>query len=117
MKPTRDHVVVQLDRKEERRVGSIIVDERETHLVGTVIAVGPGRWHGRERVPMTVSVGDRVVLNRWGLTDVKEEERAPFDPKAHRKEHRSRVRRAEVEQAGRRVVVLQETEVLALLDG
>ena len=38
-----------------------------------VVAVGPGRFNddGDERVPMDISVGDRVIYSKYGGTEVK----------------------------------------------
>ncbi len=54
--------------------GIIIPDtvSKEKPEQGTVIAVGEGRiGDDNERVPMSVSVGDRVVFSKYGYDEVK----------------------------------------------
>ena len=43
--------------------------------MGEVVAAGPGNWNddGDERVPLDVSVGDRVVYSKYGGTEFKYE--------------------------------------------
>jgi chaperonin GroES len=39
-----------------------------------VLAVGPGRWEGGARCPMTVKVGDVVLMHPMGGTTVSDKE-------------------------------------------
>lgn len=44
----------------------------EKGIVGTIIDVGPGKWDssGQHRIPISFSVGDKVLLPQIGLTPI-----------------------------------------------
>ena len=52
--------------------GIIIPDNaKEKPEQGTVIAVGPGKFENGSRVPVGVSVGDRVMFSKYGFDEIK----------------------------------------------
>lgn len=54
--------------------GIIIPDSaQEKPEQGTVVAVGEGKWNedGDARIPVSVSVGDRVLFSKYGFETVK----------------------------------------------
>lgn len=76
--PLNDRVVVKPLSAEEMGTttasGIIIPDSaKEKPEQGTVVAVGPGKWNedGDMRVPISVSVGDRVMFSKYGFDEVK----------------------------------------------
>lgn len=75
IKPLEDRIVVKpLDAEETTASGLVIPDTaKEKPQEGEVVAVGPGRFseNGSERVPMDVSVGDKVIYSKYGGTEVK----------------------------------------------
>ncbi|MCD6639009.1 MAG: co-chaperone GroES [Nocardioides sp.] len=75
IKPLEDRIVVrQLDAEQTTASGLVIPDTaKEKPQEGEVVAVGPGRFNddGDERVPMDVSVGDKVIYSKYGGTEVK----------------------------------------------
>ncbi len=75
IKPLEDRIVVQpLDAEQTTASGLVIPDTaKEKPQEGEVIAVGPGRFNddGDERVPMDISVGDKVIYSKYGGTEVK----------------------------------------------
>ena len=75
IKPLEDRILVQpLDAETTTVSGLVIPDTaKEKPQEGEVVAVGPGRWNedGDERVPMDISVGDRVIYSKYGGTEVK----------------------------------------------
>ena len=76
LEPLEDRVVVRPIEEETQRTptGIIIPDTaKEKPQEGEVIAVGPGRFEEGKRVPMDVSVGDRVIYSKYGGTEVKVE--------------------------------------------
>jgi chaperonin GroES len=80
VEPLNDRVVLKPLSSEELGTttasGIIIPDSaQEKPEQGTVIAVGPGKWNedGDGRVPMSVSVGDRVLFSKYGYDTVKVE--------------------------------------------
>ena len=75
IKPLEDRIVVQpLDAEQTTASGLVIPDTaKEKPQEGEVIAVGPGRFNedGDERIPMDISVGDKVIYSKYGGTEVK----------------------------------------------
>jgi chaperonin GroES len=75
IKPLEDRILVKpLDAEQTTASGLVIPDTaKEKPQEGEVIAVGPGRFNedGDERIPMDVSVGDKVIYSKYGGTEVK----------------------------------------------
>ena len=75
IKPLEDRIVVKaLDAEQTTASGLVIPDTaKEKPQEGEVIAVGPGRINedGDERIPMDISVGDKVIYSKYGGTEVK----------------------------------------------
>jgi len=75
IKPLEDRILVKpLDAEQTTASGLVIPDTaKEKPQEGEVIAVGPGRWNedGDERVPLDISVGDKVIYSKYGGTEVK----------------------------------------------
>ena len=75
IKPLEDRIVVKpLDAEETTASGLVIPDTaKEKPQEGEVVAVGPGRFNedGDERIPMDISVGDKVIYSKYGGTEVK----------------------------------------------
>ena len=75
IKPLEDRIVVKpLDAEQTTASGLVIPDTaKEKPQEGEVIAVGPGRWNedGDERIPLDISVGDKVIYSKYGGTEVK----------------------------------------------
>lgn len=76
LKPLGDRIVVKPAEEDESRTpsGLVIPDTaKEKPQLGEVLAVGPGNWNedGDERIPLDVSVGDKVFYSKYGGTEVK----------------------------------------------
>ena len=73
IKPLEDRIVVQpVDAEETTASGLVIPDTaKEKPQEGIVLAVGPGRFEDGARVPLDVSIGDRVLYSKYGGTEVK----------------------------------------------
>ena len=75
IKPLEDRIVVKgIEAQQTTASGLVIPDTaKEKPQEGEVVAVGPGRFNddGDERVPMDISVGDRVIYSKYGGTEVK----------------------------------------------
>jgi chaperonin GroES len=93
--PTLDRVVVSVAAAETTTSGGIILppDAQEKPRVGTVLAVGPGRWadNGNNLIPTGIEKGDVVLFSKYGGTEFA------FD--------------------GREYVVLAASEVLLIIGG
>jgi len=70
IKPLEDRVVIMpSDEAENMRGGLYIPDTaKEKPTQGEVIAVGPGRMDKGARVPMELSVGDKVIYGKYSGT-------------------------------------------------
>lgn len=75
LRPLADRVIVEALEKEEVTPGGILLPEtaKEKPQEGLVIAVGPGRWDedGKKRVPLELSVDDKVVFAKYSGTEIK----------------------------------------------
>ena len=73
-RPLHDRVVVQRIEAEEKTKGGIIIPDtaKEKPQECMVIAVGPGRYldSGELRKP-GVKEGDKVLIGKWGGSEVK----------------------------------------------
>jgi chaperonin GroES len=73
-RPLGDRVVIRRVEEEAKTKGGIIIPDtaREKPQEGEVIAVGPGaRDEDGKRVPMDVTVGDRILFGKWSGSEVK----------------------------------------------
>jgi chaperonin GroES len=74
LKPLGDRIVVKpTDEDEVRTASGLVIPDtaKEKPQQGEVLAVGPGEYKDGERVPLDVSVGDKVVYSKYGGTEVK----------------------------------------------
>ena len=74
LKPLEDRIVVkQVEAEQVTASGLVIPDTaKEKPQEGEVVAVGPGRIDDNgNRVPIDVSVGDKVLYSKYGGTEVK----------------------------------------------
>ncbi len=73
-RPLGDRVLVQpIEEKETQRGGIIIPDTaKEKPQEAKVIAIGTGKTDDKgKKVPFEVSVGDRVLISKYGGTEIK----------------------------------------------
>ena len=75
IKPLEDRIVVQGIEAEQTTASGLVIPDtaKEKPQECEVVAVGPGRFNedGDERIPMDISVGDRVIYSKYGGTEVK----------------------------------------------
>ena len=75
IQPLDDRIVVKPNESEETTASGLVIPDtaKEKPQEGEVVAVGPGRFNenGGERIPMDVSVGDKVIYSKYGGTEVK----------------------------------------------
>jgi len=93
IKPLDDRVIVKPSEAEEKTSAGIILPEtaKEKPMHGDVIAVGPGKLNeDGQRTAVEVSKGDRVIYGKYAGT--------------------------EIELNGETVVILRESELLAVLE-
>ncbi len=75
IKPLSNHVFIEpIESEEKTRAGIVIPEtaEKEKPIKGKIVAVGPGKLteEGR-RIPMQVKVGDIVLFKKYGLDEIK----------------------------------------------
>ncbi len=93
LKPLADRLVVKPIEEEEVTPAGIVLPEtaKEKPQKGEVLAVGPGaRDEDGKRLPMEVSVGDKVLFAKYAGTEIKVN--------------------------GDKLLILRESDVLALLE-
>jgi chaperonin GroES len=93
LKPLADRLVVEPIEQEDVTAGGIILPEtaKEKPQQGKVIAAGPGRIdEDGERIPMEVSVGDKVLYAKYSGTEIKLD--------------------------GKKVLILRESDILAIVE-
>jgi chaperonin GroES len=74
LKPLGDRVLVEpLEEKEQSKGGIIIPDSaKEKPTEGKVVALGTGKTDDNgKKVAFEVKVGDRVLVSKYGGTEVK----------------------------------------------
>ena len=74
LKPLGDRLVVKPLEEEEVTPGGIVLPEtaKEKPQKGEVLATGPGaRDEDGDRIAMDVSVGDKVLYAKYGGTEIK----------------------------------------------
>jgi len=72
IQPLADRVVIEpLEETEEMKGGLYIPDTaKEKPQQGKIVAVGPGRVEKGDRVPMELSVGQKVLYGKYSGTEV-----------------------------------------------
>ena len=94
LKPLGGRVIVEPIEQEEMTAGGIILPEtaKEKPQEGKILAAGPGdRDEDGERIPMEVQVGDKVLYAKYAGTEVKVD--------------------------GKKLLILRESDILAVIDG
>ena len=75
LKPLEDRVIVKAVEKEETTASGIVLPDtaKEKPMMGKVVAVGAGKWDeaGKNRVPVDVKVGDKVIYGKYSGTEYK----------------------------------------------
>ena len=93
IRPLQDRILIKRLDEEEQVTGGIIIPDtaKEKPQEAEVIAIGAGKvGDDGERLPMDVSVGDKVLVGKYSGSDIKID--------------------------GEDYVILREDEVLAIVD-
>ena len=94
LKPLGGRVIVEPIEQEEMTAGGIILPEtaKEKPQEGKILAAGPGdRDDSGNRVAMEVKVGDKVLYAKYSGTEVKID--------------------------GKKMLILKENDILAIVEG
>lgn len=76
IKPLGDRVVIRVLEQEEKTAGGIFLPDtaKEKPSQGEVVAVGSGKvQENGTRIPLEVSVGDKIIFSKYAGTEVKVE--------------------------------------------
>ena len=75
LKPLEDRIAVHPSEEDGMTVSGIVIPDtaKEKPQEGEVMAVGPGRFEDGLRIPMDVSVGEKVIYSKYGGTEVEVE--------------------------------------------
>ncbi len=93
LKPLGNRVVVEPIEQEEVTAGGIVLPEtaKEKPQKGTVLSVGPGeRDDGGKYIPLDVKEGDKVLFAKYSGTEIKVD--------------------------GKKLLILRESDILAILE-
>ena len=93
LKPLGGRVIVEPIEQEEVTAGGILLPEtaKEKPQEGKILAAGPGdRDDNGARIPMEVGVGDKVLYAKYSGTEVKVD--------------------------GKKLLILRESDILAVLE-
>ncbi len=93
IKPLYDNVLVQRVKAQDTTAGGIVLPDsaKEKPTEGKIVAVGDGRVsNDGARLPLSVSVGDRIIFGSYAGTSIKEQ--------------------------GEEYLILGENEILAVVD-
>ena len=74
LRPLADRVIVKRVENETKTASGIVIPDSaaEKPDQGEVLAVGPGKRNDKgELTALTVKVGDRVLISKYGGTEVK----------------------------------------------
>ncbi len=74
IKPLEDRIVIKQVEAEQTTASGLVIPDtaKEKPQEGEVVAVGPGRIDDNgNRVPLDISVNDRVIYSKYGGTEVK----------------------------------------------
>ncbi len=75
--PLGDRILIKPSEQEEVSKGGLVLPDtaRERPQEGQVIATGPGRLTDEgNRMPLELSVGDKVLFAKYAGTELKEDE-------------------------------------------
>ncbi|MCX6390642.1 MAG: co-chaperone GroES [Solirubrobacterales bacterium] len=73
LKPLGDRLILRAIDEEETTASGIVLPDtaKEKPQKGEVLAVGEGRIEDGSRVPLDVKAGDEVLYSKYGGTEIK----------------------------------------------
>ncbi len=74
-KPLSNHIFIEAVLEDKKTKSGIVLPdsaEKEKPMVGVVVAVGLGKLNDKgERMPMSLKVGDKVLFKKYGPDEVE----------------------------------------------
>lgn len=73
LRPLSDKIVVKMYTTDDTTKSGIILTAaaKEKPQIAEIVAVGPGGIEDGKEIQMTVSVGDKVVMNKYSGSEIK----------------------------------------------
>ncbi len=73
LRPLEDRVILEMIESEEITKGGIVLPTKakESSQMAKVINIGPGKRVDEKLIPMNVSIGQTVIVNKYSGTEVK----------------------------------------------
>ena len=75
LKPLGDRLIVEAVEEDTTTASGIVLPDtaKEKPQKGKVLAVGDGKWddEGEKRIPLDVAKGDTVLYSKYGGTEIK----------------------------------------------
>ena len=75
LKPLGDRLIIKAVEEESTTTSGIVLPDsaKEKPQKGEVVAAGDGRWDedGEKRIPLDVKKGDTVLYSKYGGTEIK----------------------------------------------
>ncbi len=75
IRPLGDKILITRDEAQTKTASGIFLPEtsKEKPMTATVEAVGDGSLNTEtgQRIPLTIKKGDRILISKWGGTEVK----------------------------------------------
>lgn len=75
IRPLGDKILITRDEAQNKTASGIFLPEtsKEKPMTATVEAVGDGSLNTEtgQRIPLTIKKGDRILISKWGGTEVK----------------------------------------------
>ncbi len=75
LKPLGDRLIVRATDEEETTASGLVLPDtaKEKPQQGEVLAVGEGSWDedGDKRIPLDVKKGDKVLYSKYGGTEIQ----------------------------------------------
>jgi len=74
LRPLHDKILVERDEAAAQTAAGIYLPQssKEKPTTATVLAVGEGTLNETtgQRIPLDIKVGDRIILSKWGGTEI-----------------------------------------------
>lgn len=74
IRPLGDKVVVKPEDAETKTAGGIVIpdtSDKDKPMQGTVIAIGNGKYIDGKRIPVDITIGNRVLFGKYAGTNIK----------------------------------------------
>lgn len=74
IRPLSNKILIQPVEEEKMTKSGIVLPEtasKEKPMMGTIVAVGPGKMEDGKVSPMSVKVGDKILYKKYGPDEIE----------------------------------------------